>query len=561
VALANVAETYQSQGAMHRRLVSMCLSVVLALCWPAPVSAEQDEAAMRDAAFEGAQWIMFTAASRAVAGVGARLAAGDDDLGTLIREGQDLEAEAAAHRAAALEVLKAGGDPSAEEAALRAVLTRSEAVQAEIVARFPAYAEFAVPRPLSVGEVRALLAPGEALVLILSGTTGTYVWAISPTQTGWTRSDMPEAELSDAVRTLRASLDPTGPARAAVALEAPAPGVGRSFDRGLAHKLYDRLLGPLAPVLATADVVQVVAQGPLASLPLTVLVTDPPQGADDDPAALADTAWLVRRHALVTLPAVSSLASLRRSAPRSQGGGVRFVGIGAPVLDGPGGASVAQASRGAALVSGAYGDPAVLRRLPALPGTLREVQAIGALFPPGERLILTGAEATETRLRGSDLSGARMIHFATHGLVSGDVPGLTEAALVLTPPDVATAMDDGLLTASEAARLTLDADWVILSACNTAAGDSLGGESLSGLARAFFFAGARALLVSHWPVRDDAAALLVTRTMAALQDDPAIGRAEALRVATITLVDGDAGMAHPSAWAPFVIVGDGGPLQ
>lgn len=546
---------------MGRRLVSICVSVVLGLCGAGPGHAAQDDAAMRDAAFQGAQWIMFTAAARAVAGVGARLASGDDDLGRLIREGQDLEGQAAIHRAAVLAVLKSGGDAAAEEAALGRALARAQAVQAEIVARFPAYAEFAVPRPLSVPEVRALLAPDEALVLILSGATGTYVWAISPTQTAWTRSDMPEADLAQAVRSLRAALDPTAPARAAVPLEAPLPGVGRSFDRALAHRLYRDLLAPLSPVLDTADVVQVVAQGPLASLPLTVLVTDAPQGADDDPAALAATPWLVRRHALVTLPAVSSLASLRRPAPRNPGGGALFIGIGAPVLDGPGGASVAQASRGAALVSGTYGDPQALRRLPALPGTLREVQAIGRLFRPEERLILTGPEATETRLRATDLSGARMIHFATHGLVSGDVPGLTEAALVLTPPDVATATDDGLLTASEAARLTLDADWVILSACNTAAGDALGGESLSGLARAFFFAGARALLVSHWPVRDDAAALLVTRTMAGLRDDPATSRARALQAATLSLIDGQAGMAHPSAWAPFVIVGDGGPIQ
>jgi CHAT domain-containing protein len=546
---------------MRHRQILIVLSCVLALCGPAPGRAVTDDETMRDAAFEGAQWIMFTAAARAVAGVGARLAAGDDDLGALIREGQDLEAEAAGLRASVLELMKSGGDASAQDAALRAVLARTDAVQAEIVARFPAYAEFAVPRPLAVTEVRGLLAPGEALVLILSGTTGTYVWAVSPEAVGWTRSDMPEADLAQAVRTLRASLDPTAPARAAVPLEAPLPGAGRSFDRVLAHQLYRDLLAPLSSVLDRADVVQVVAQGPLASLPLTVLVTDAPKGADDDPAALAATPWLARRHALVTLPAVSSLASLRRTAPRVPGEGARFVGIGAPVLDGPGGTSVAQASRGAALVSGAYGDPAALRRLPALPGTLREVQAIGALFDPGERLILTGPEATETRLRATDLSGARMIHFATHGLVSGDVPGLTEAALVLTPPEVATATDDGLLTASEAARLRLDADWVILSACNTAAGDSLGGESLSGLARAFFFAGARALLVSHWPVRDDAAALLVTHMMQGLRDDPALGRARALQAATLTLVDGQAGMAHPSAWAPFVIVGDGGPLQ
>ena len=97
---------------------------------------------------------------------------------------------------------------------------------------------------------------------------------------------------------------------------------------------------------------------------------------------------------------------------------------------------------------------------------------------------------------------------ATHGLVAGDVKGIGEPALVLTIPATPTADDDGLLTASEVAQLKLNADWVVLSACNTMAGDRPGAEALSGLARAFFYAGSRALLVSHWTVESNAAARL-----------------------------------------------------
>src|SRR6185295_17935018 len=96
--------------------------------------------------------------------------------------------------------------------------------------------------------------------------------------------------------------------------------------------------------------------------------------------------------------------------------------------------------------------------------------------------------------------------------------------------------DDGLLTASEVTGLKLDADWVILSACNTAAGDA-GGEALSGLARAFFYAGARALLVSHWPVSSDAAVRLTTTAIAALEADPSIGKAEAMRRAMLAEIE------------------------
>src|SRR5262249_61819135 len=103
-------------------------------------------------------------------------------------------------------------------------------------------------------------------------------------------------------------------------------------------------------------------------------------------------------------------------------------------------------------------------------------------------------------------------------------------ALLLTPPDQASEEDDGLLTASEAALLKLDADWVVLSACNTAAGDSKtnGAEALSGLARAFFYAGARALLVSHWAVDSNATVKLITHAFAGIRVSPRLGRDEAL---------------------------------
>ena len=169
--------------------------------------------------------------------------------------------------------------------------------------------------------------------------------------------------------------------------------------------------------------------------------------------------------------------------------------------------------------------------------------------------------ATEKLARSIDLSRFRVLAFATHGLIAGDIKGLAEPALVMTPPEVGSEQNDGLLTASEIALLDLDADWVILSACNTAAADGTpGGEGLSGLAKAFFFAGARALLVSHWSVASDATVKLTTGMLGALAKDPAIGRAESLRRAMLALM-ADAEKpyyAHPMFWAPFVVVGEGG---
>jgi CHAT domain-containing protein len=172
--------------------------------------------------------------------------------------------------------------------------------------------------------------------------------------------------------------------------------------------------------------------------------------------------------------------------------------------------------------------------------------------------------ATESAVKNAALERYQIVHFATHGLLASETKkasgSLQEPALLLTPPPAPTELDDGLLTASEIAQLKLNADWVVLSACNTAGAGGGSGEALSGLARAFFYAGARALLVSHWAVDSDAAVLLTTRAFAELKQSPAIGRAEALRRAMQAVIQDRSRpeAAHPTFWAPFVVVGEGG---
>jgi CHAT domain-containing protein len=187
-------------------------------------------------------------------------------------------------------------------------------------------------------------------------------------------------------------------------------------------------------------------------------------------------------------------------------------------------------------------DVDLLRAQLPLPETRDELCAIARDLKadPGEMRL--GARATEREVKRLSARGAlaqyRIVHFATHGVLAGQLDPKAESGLILTPPETASEEDDGYLTASEIAALKLDADWVILSACNTAAGGATGAEALSGLARVFFYAQARALLVSHWEVDSDATVKLIIGAVSEIALDKRVGRAEALRRAMLAMIDG-----------------------
>jgi CHAT domain-containing protein len=196
---------------------------------------------------------------------------------------------------------------------------------------------------------------------------------------------------------------------------------------------------------------------------------------------------------------------------------------------------------------------------------LRSVAA--ALSVDAAKALHLGRDANERVVKQTDLSRYRIVAFATHGLVPGDLDGLTQPALALTAPAVAGIDGDGLLTMEEILPLKLDADWVILSACNTATGAEAGAEAISGLGRAFFYAGTRALLVTNWAVHSASARDLVTDLFRRQATETGISRAQALRQAMLALMDGPGYVengetlytyAHPMFWAPYSIVGDGG---
>jgi CHAT domain-containing protein/tetratricopeptide (TPR) repeat protein len=509
---------------------------------------EVDPVGLMDEAFQAAQWATASKAARATRRMVARFASEDDALGQVVRAKQDLVDLWSAKDAELLERLARGADSAAVQAEMAQIDARIAQAEAAILAANPQYEALVSEHVLTLAEAQALLGPDEALLMIVPAVDASYVFAVSATSAAWHRTDLGQEAMSLQIKALRADLDPTQQTRSAAALTEDAPKTGPSFDRGTAFALYQSLVAPVQPVLAEASRVLVVADGPIASLPLAVLVGAEPQGDDGDPKALTDTEWLAKRYAFATLPGVQSLAGLRdRVTPSDRAG---FAGFGAPDFGG-----TSQPVALAGFFDGALARAAALQGLAPLPATRAELRGLARVLGADTADLRLGADATEAAVRDADLSEVAVIAFATHGLLAGEITGLAEPALAFTPPAVPSPLDDGLLTASEAARLKLRADWVILSACNTAAADGTpGAEGLSGLAQAFLYAGARGLLVSHWPVRDDAAAALTQAAVAAR--GKGVGRADALRRSMLDLMQ-KPGMAHPMVWAPFVVVGDG----
>jgi CHAT domain-containing protein len=540
-----------------------------------------------DEAFRVGQTLGALSAGRAIARASARWET-EPALARQVRRLQDTEARIA-RLTDAYGAALARGD-SGEEIA--STLSRSgdahAALQAEVARDHPRYAAAVDPQAVGLAEVAGWLREEEVLVVYAasdendgSAYLGSTVIAVTREQV-LAGGTLARTELERLARDLRCQAALTDRAcaearangragtRGAFVLDPDEEeeGVTDGFDLALAHEAYAALLGPVEPLLAGRKRLIVVPDPSLVALPFHMLVRDAPHPE----TTLRDAPWLLRDMSIFVVPTVASLDALRRRAPaRAQGG---FLGIGDPLIGAQTGGALpydcgAVTQELAALdpeagpvMRGGLADPGSLRRLAALPDTRCELRAAAAFFGADSRLLLQG-DATETRIRALDALGTlaryRTISFATHGLIAGEV-GDFDAGIVLTPPDIASATDDGILTTGDIAQLTLDADMVLLSACNTAAGAAGSKEGLSGLASAFFYAGARSILVSHWPVYSDAATALTTRMLARRAGDDTLGYADALRLVMLDILDdpaSDARALHPAYWAPFMVVGEG----
>ena len=541
-------------------------------------------------AFRLAESLRGRSVQRALAASSVRAAAGNPELADLARREQDTQKQVATLWGLLNEVMNRPEDQRSEAQTtdLRTRIDKLRSARAalmeEIESRFPEYAELINPKPPTLSYVQQLLANDEALISIYTGTNRSYVWAMTKKDgTAFAAVDMGRADLDDTVDLLRAALDSS----------AETLGDIPEFNLAEAHHLYTKLLKPVEAGWKTAKHLSVVAHGSLGYLPLALLPTDKAKLNTKSGALFSnykEVPWLARTHSVTMLPSVASLKTLR-NLPMGDPQRRAFLGFGDPWFNleqaNEAKSNLKKETEVAAVKSrglktrGRYLrlrsrpetrtlDSAGIGVLPRLPDTADEVRSMAvALDADLTQDVFLGDKASEGNVKGTNLAGYQVISFATHGLLSGDIDGLTQPALALSAPDVANdPNNDGLLTLGEIIALRLDADWVVLSACNTGSGESSDAEALSGLGRAFFYAGTRALLVSNWPVETTSARALTTELFQRV-GNTGLPRGEALRQAMVSLIDSpgyidqDTGSvvfsyAHPIFWSPFSLVGDGG---
>jgi CHAT domain-containing protein len=519
---------------------------------------------------------------------GARAVVDEPELADLVRKEQNTQQQINALQTILTDTHASPEDQRSPQSIknmtskLETLSNAQSALVDEIKRRFPKYSDFIHPQPATPEMAQRQLRPGEALISIYSSEDRSYVWAL-PYEGSMVFNTVPlgKKELGSIVAGLRKALAP----------DAQILGDIPVFDLQQAYELYNSLLKPVGAGWKKATDLIIVAHGPLGQLPFAILPTAAVKLQENDVlfANYQSIPWLIRKVSITRQPSVSSFVTLR-SLPQANPERKAFAGFGDPFFNK---AQLAQAKEEAIKIPSVAGlqKPLQVRgiritdtgnldseaitsshlgMLNRLPDTADEINGIASALEadPGTD-VFVGKRASEHRVKTMDLSDRQVIAFATHALVPGDLDGLNQPALALCSPKVTGENEDGLLTMGEILKLKLNADWVVLSACNTGAADGAGAEAVSGLGRAFFYAGTRAILVSMWPVETTSARQLTTKVFEYQKKDNTLSRAGALRQSILTLID-DLGLkdpvsgkiaasyAHPFFWAPFIIVGDSG---
>jgi len=515
----------------------------------------QEKLGLYTEAFDAFQMVRVPLADRSAAQSASRLSVDNPELSDLLRKSADTKlavgvARIKLSREQSLPDEERSSETERELISEIKSQTQIAATQHEnLVRRFPDFVALSETKQPALDAIRSRLRDKEGLVMFLIGTERSFVQLVR--RDGIVIAAVPagEAALEYAVTRLRSGLEVQGRSV-------------KDFDLEAAHRLYLDLFGGLKTEMASLDELIVVPSGPLASLPFSLLLTAPAAPGDYKGAK-----WLLNEITISHTPSSAALVALRETRLGGRPSKL-MLAFGNPVLGLPLSDSAQRTTLltvSSACQTGAPTSPTLLRTLSSLPDTAAELTSVAQTLGKEKSDVLLGQAADEHALRLKNLNDYRIIYFATHGLLPGELRCQSEPGLVLSPPPLPaqTRAADGLLEASEVASLSIKAELVVLSACNTAAaGKKFGGESLSGLAEAFFHAGARSLLVSHWQVPSAATTALMSNLFSALAGKPDGAVDLALRTAQLGLIR-DSKTAHPFFWAAFVVMGDGAtkPLQ
>jgi CHAT domain-containing protein/Tfp pilus assembly protein PilF len=425
------------------------------------------------------------------------------------------------------------------EEQLKQIEREREQLKIEIRQKHPHYAELQYPTPLGLKAIQDSLDPQTALLEYALGEDRSFLFVI--TRTDSFVAELPRAALlSERVKLLRETLI-TRPQRRAV-----------STYIEQARSLYRLLIGPAGKSLKSKQQLVIVPDGILHYLPFEVLLTS------GDPSSLTAAApgrwpYLVRDYGLSYVPSATVLASLqhaRQARPARQKVLLAYADPAYGITE-PSEAKAVQAA-----VRSAFGE-ATPWRLERLPHSREEANRIAALYPQEKVRVFLQDEAREENVKlEALLDQYRFVHFAAHGLLNEAKPQYS--GLVLSLPArhssiVDRQSEDGLLQVYEIFDLKLNADVVVLSACETGLGKEVKGEGLVGLTRAFLYAGTPSVVVSLWKVSDLSTSELMVSFYRHLKDGK-LNKADALRQAQLKLINSGR-FSHPYYWAPFILVG------
>ncbi len=540
--------------------------------------------------FKLVQILLESAAGEALGAISARAAPINASLADLVRREQDARKQIQALQTTLQNILSIPSQERKPDAISElnqriSIIRKSRiALADEIKRQFPKYSDLTNPQPVSLAATQKSLHSNEAILTVIPTSNETYVWAIpSNGPITFKVLNLTDNDIKKAVDHLRMALDP----------KPQTFGDIPDFDLEVAYSLYRELLVPIKSGWETAEHLIIIAPGPLGQIPISVLPTQNVKLENNETELFSNyrkVPWLIRKVSIARLPSIFAFVSLRKM-PVGDPDRKAFVGFGDPLFNRKqlSMAAVSNESKEMGLLvrqnkmrvrgirvsnKGNLDSSKItsvhLEDLRRLPETAEEIKSIASILGADpQQDIFLGINASESRVKTMDLTDRRIIAFASHAMIPGDLDGLSQPAIALSSPTVTGEDEDGILTMEEILKLKLDADWVILSSCNSGASDGKGAEALSGLGQAFFYAGTRALLVSMWPVETTSAEKLSTGLFRNQNENKEILRAEALRRSMLELIDGPgltdsntgkivASYAHPIFWAPFILVGDNG---